>query len=148
MQILDREQHKIAIQIPPGPQRIRGLAGSGKTVVMCMKAAEMHLRYPDWNIAYTFYTRSLYAQIKNLITRFYRYCNKNQENTEPNWQKLHILHGWGGKDAPGLYSMVAREAWQEPRTYKEAKNVFLYNEQSELLGSCCRELLDTGEQLR
>ena len=147
MQILDRDQHKVAVQIPPGPQRIRGLAGSGKTVVMCMKAAEMHLRYPDWDIAYTFYTRSLFAQIKNLITRFYRYWQTDQSKQEPDWNKLHILHGWGGKDAPGLYSMVAREMWHDPRTYGEAKNVFSFKEQSELLGNCCRELLKGDEEI-
>ncbi|NEQ75928.1 MAG: hypothetical protein F6K23_24575 [Okeania sp. SIO2C9] len=47
MEGLDREQHKIAVQIPNGPQRIRGLAGSGKTVVMCMKAAWMHNKHPN-----------------------------------------------------------------------------------------------------
>jgi hypothetical protein len=35
--LLDEEQHKVAIQIAPGPQRIRGLAGTGKTVVLAMK---------------------------------------------------------------------------------------------------------------
>jgi len=44
--LLDDEQHKVAIQIAPGPQRIRGLAGTEKTVVLAMKAANIHLRYP------------------------------------------------------------------------------------------------------
>ena len=147
MQALDREQHKVAIQIANGPQRIRGLAGSGKTVVMCMKAAEMHLRHPDWDIVYTFYTRSLHAQIKNLITRFYRYWNTDSEKPDPNWKKLHILHGWGGKEALGLYSMIAKKMWKEPRTYREAQNVFFHNEQSELLGGCCNELLTSADEI-
>jgi len=36
---IDREQSKVAIQIPSGPQRIRGLSGSGKTVV-CRRSWE------------------------------------------------------------------------------------------------------------
>jgi hypothetical protein len=44
---LDLQQEKIAKQIPPGPQRIRGIAGSGKTVLLCQKAAHMHLKHPD-----------------------------------------------------------------------------------------------------
>lgn len=32
--LLDEDQHKVAVQIAPGPQLIRGLAGTGKTVVL------------------------------------------------------------------------------------------------------------------
>jgi superfamily I DNA and RNA helicase len=145
MRSIDQEQHKVAIQIPEGPQRIRGLAGSGKTVVMCMKIAQMHLNHPEWDIAYTFYTRSLAAQIRTLITRFYGYWNTNHESSEVNWNKLHILHGWGG-EIPGLYSSVAHAMRRKPRTYSEAQNNFPFSrEHSELLGSCCKELLDAGE---
>jgi superfamily I DNA and RNA helicase len=143
IQSIDREQQKVAVQIPDGPQRIRGLAGSGKTVVMCMKAAEMHLRHPEWRIVYTFYTRSLSAQIKSLITRFHRYWS----DQDPDWNKIHILHGWGAKDAPGLYSSVARKMKQSPYSWKAARSIFAYKEQSELLGKCCRELLASGEEL-
>ena len=40
---IDIQQEKIGKVIPPGPQRIRGIAGSGKTVMLCQKAARMHL---------------------------------------------------------------------------------------------------------
>ncbi|ENI7065535.1 hypothetical protein ABZO91_003622 [Proteus mirabilis] len=42
----DIEQRKIAISLINGPQRIRGLAGSGKTVVLAMKVAHIHLQHP------------------------------------------------------------------------------------------------------
>lgn len=51
---LDEWQKKAAFEIPDGPQRIRGLAGSGKTVVLALKAAYLHSQYPEWNIAITF----------------------------------------------------------------------------------------------
>jgi hypothetical protein len=140
---IDREQHKVAVQIPSGPQRIRGLAGSGKTVVMCMKAAWMHLRFPSWDIAYTFYTRSLYGMIRILITRFYRYW----ADQDPDWNKIQVVHGWGAKDAPGMYRMVTRSMRRSARTYAEAKNVFMHREYNELLGKCCEELLNSGEQI-
>jgi superfamily I DNA and RNA helicase len=140
MMSIDREQSKVAIQIPSGPQRIRGLSGSGKTVVMCMKAAWMHSRFPDWDIAYTFYTRSLYGMIRNLITRFYRYW----VDEDPNWDKIHIMHGWGAKDTPGLYRTVAEKMGKEPRSYTEARNLFFHKQQNELLGKCCDELLNYG----
>jgi len=141
IETMDREQMKVALQVPSGPQRIRGLSGSGKTVVLCIKAASMHSRFPNWDIAYTFYTRSLYGMIKGLITRFYRYW----VDQDPNWDKLHVLHGWGAKDSPGFYRHVAGKMSQSPRSYDEAVNIFSYTEQNQLLGKCCEELRK-GEQ--
>jgi hypothetical protein len=40
---LDLQQLRIGTEIPPGAQRVRGIAGSGKTVLLCQKAAHMHL---------------------------------------------------------------------------------------------------------
>jgi superfamily I DNA and RNA helicase len=51
---LDTWQKRAAIESPDGPQRIRGLAGSGKTVVIALKAAYWHTQHPEWNIALTF----------------------------------------------------------------------------------------------
>jgi superfamily I DNA and RNA helicase len=55
---LDRWQKQAAIESPEGPQRIRGLAGSGKTVVLALKAAYWHAQNPDWRIAVTFASRA------------------------------------------------------------------------------------------
>ena len=57
---LDIQQETIAKAIPPGPQRIRGIAGSGKTVLICQRAAIMHLRNPNSeNSSCIFHTKSL-----------------------------------------------------------------------------------------
>ncbi|GHO82280.1 DEAD/DEAH box helicase [Dictyobacter formicarum] len=147
IQLIDSEQESIALKIPEGPQRIRGIAGSGKTVVMCMKVAAMHIEHPEWEIAYTFYTRNLFGQVKNLITRFYKNWSHLSDRKEPDWTKIHILHGWGGKDAPGLYSLIAKNLDVEPLTFSEAKNSFKFKEQSELLGRCCKQLLDNKKKI-
>lgn len=97
---LDKQQHAAAIQIPDGPQRIRGMAGTGKTIILTMKAAFLHSRFPDKKILYTFHTQSLYNQIRDLITKFYR----DTEEKDPDWNKLLILHSWGGKTKEGVYS--------------------------------------------
>jgi Superfamily I DNA and RNA helicases len=96
---LDEKQHEAAIQIPDGPQRIRGMAGTGKTVILAMKAAYLHGRFPEAKILYTFHTQSLYNQVRNLVTRFYREQNSN----DPDFSKLLILHSWGGKYKEGVY---------------------------------------------
>lgn len=100
---LDQWQKKAAIESPEGPQRIRGLAGSGKTVVLALKAAYLHARNPQWNIVVTFNTRALYQQLKDLIRRF---CFE-QLNDEPDWTKLRLLHAWGSSRQAGIYSEIA-----------------------------------------
>lgn len=97
--VLDEIQHDAAVQIPDGPQRIRGMAGTGKTIILTMKAAYLHSRYPDKKILYTFHTQSLYSQVRNLITKFYR----ENEDKDPDWDKLLVLHSWGGKAKEGVY---------------------------------------------
>ena len=93
---LDNPQSKAVIETVPGVQRIRGLAGSGKTIVLALKAAYLHAHNPDWRIAVTFNTRSLKAQFRRLINNF----TVEQTNQEPNWENLRIVNAWG---APGGY---------------------------------------------
>lgn len=114
----DKIQEKIGLHIPPGPQQIRGIAGSGKTTIMAKKAAVMHLNNPDWDIAFTFNTRSLYQTIENSITEFYRDFSNGQDPDD----NLNILHGWGQKaknagnneQAEGLYRKIAMAAGHTP----------------------------------
>lgn len=96
----DEKQRRAALITVPGPHRIRGLAGSGKTVIIAMKAAHLHLANPDSLILVTFYTKSLQASLKHLITKFFR----NYKDEDPNWDKIHIRHGWGGASRAGTYS--------------------------------------------
>ena len=114
----DLEQKKTALVTIDGPQRIRGLAGSGKTIILTMKAALYHLAHPDEEILYTFYTKSLYGMIRSLIERFYR---DNADNREPNWNKIHILHAWGGYDLQGVYSSTCMRYQMPSITYGEAR---------------------------
>jgi len=104
---IDVQQVNIALQIPPGPQRIRGIAGSGKTMLLCQKAARMHLQHPEWDIALVFFSRSLYDLIPQLIRECLTYY-QGEQFVEPDFQqgKLKVLHAWGDKTKPGLYSIL------------------------------------------
>ena len=117
---LDQWQKVAAIETPEGPQRIRGLAGSGKTVVLALKAAYLHALHPDWKIALTFQTRSLYQQFKDLVRRF----SFEHLNDEPNWAQLQILHSWGSRRFPGFYSTLAEASGQPVRDFLYAKSLF------------------------
>ena len=99
---LDHQQSRAVIETTDGVQRIRGLAGSGKTIVLALKAAYLHARYPEWKIAVTYNTRSLKAYLTQLIEDFF--VSKMQEH--PNWDNLRILNAWGApgaSDSEGIY---------------------------------------------
>ncbi|MBO4249465.1 NERD domain-containing protein [Halomicrobium sp. IBSBa] len=140
---LDQKQEEIGIQIPPGPQQVRGIAGSGKTVLMAMKAARMHSRYPEWDIAVTFMTKSLYPQIRELINRFHWHFAEE----EPNWQKIRLLHGWGGKTVlDGMYYVLASESeTHEFQHVVAAQNRHGRLKTPSLLDACCESLLNSGD---
>lgn len=98
--VLAEEQHLAAIQIPDGPQRIRGMAGTGKTIILTIKAAYLHAFEPNAKILYTFHTQALYNQIRDLISMFYR----DMKGTEPDWDKMLVRHSWGTKYKEGVYT--------------------------------------------
>ena len=131
---LDRWQNHAAIESPEGPQRIRGLAGSGKTIVLALKAAYLHAAHPDWTIVVTFYTRSLYDHFKDLIRRF----SFEHQNDEPDWSRLRILHAWGSRSVPGFYSETARYYGLAPRDFESARMRF---GRTEAFAGACNELL-------
>ena len=58
------QQEKIAKTIPPGVQRISGIAGSGKTVLLAQKATNIYLCHPQWDIALVFFCWALYEQMQ------------------------------------------------------------------------------------
>ncbi|MFW3372709.1 DEAD/DEAH box helicase [Aliarcobacter butzleri] len=102
---LDRTQNEAVIETVEGVQRIRGLAGSGKTIVLALKVAYLHAKNPDWKIAVTFNTRSLKEQFKRLIRTFtYEHINE-----EPNWENIDIYHAWGATSSEGIYLNVCKE---------------------------------------
>jgi superfamily I DNA and RNA helicase len=133
--LLDEEQQKVAIQIPPGPQRIRGLAGTGKTVLLAMRASNIHQHFPEKRILFTFHTQSLYNQATKLITRFYRF----HSDQDPDWDKIHVRHSWGGKSRRGVYSDLCKRQGVPPKDLSSARS-----ENPEFpLQACCAHALQT-----
>jgi len=120
---LDHRQNRAVIETVEGVQRIRGLAGSGKTIVLALKAAYLHTQYPDWRIAVTFNTRSLKGQFKRLINNF---CVE-QSGEEPNWTKIRIVNAWGapgGDERDGIYYEFCRATGQEFLDFRAASSRF------------------------
>jgi len=142
---LDLQQLQIGWQIPPGPQRIRGIAGSGKTVLLCQKAAYMHWQHPDWDIALVFFTRSLYGQIIDIISHWLAFFSQGDLTYDPATSKLKILHAWGEQRQPGLYSTI-RNAHGLSLILNEPINPS-YSPPQRLAWNCKRLLEETQGQL-
>ncbi len=136
---LDLEQEKIAKQIPSRIQRIKGIAGSGKTILLCQKAAHLHLKHPNWKIALVFFSRSLYQQITEQVDRWLRYFSNNQIKYHDCRQNLLILHGWGSKQQPGFYSFICQHLKVTKLRVKDTSS----QQPNEALGEACYELLKT-----
>ncbi|MBY4597100.1 ATP-binding domain-containing protein [bacterium BD-1] len=133
----DRDQRVAYMTEIGGLQRIQGLAGSGKTVVLALKAALTAVREPEARIAVTFYTKSLYQHIKQLITRFFRM----HEDRDPDWDRIQVLHAWGGATADGLYYQTARRFGHEALNYPQANAL---SPGRPFAFACARLLADSG----
>lgn len=120
---LDNRQSRAVIETVDGVQRIRGLAGSGKTIVLALKAAYLHAQHPEWNIAVTFNTRSLKGQFKQLINTFYI----EQTNEEPDWDNLKIIHAWGapgGGEKDGVYYSFCKDNDVKYCDFLQARDIY------------------------
>jgi superfamily I DNA and RNA helicase len=134
---LDLQQEHIGKEIPPGPQRIRGIAGSGKTVLLCQKAAHMHLKHPEWDIALVFFTRSLYGQIVEQIDRWLRRFSRGDVQYDPHNSKLRVLHAWGAQDQEGLYGCICKAHQTRRLTARDTDR----KQPNEALAEVCQRLL-------
>ena len=141
---LDNDQSRGVIETVEGVQRIRGLAGSGKTIVLALKAAYLHAQHPDWRIAVTFFTRSLKGYFHRLINTF-----SLQTGEEPDWNRLRIVHAWGAPgsaDRNGIYYEFCRTHGVEYLDFAAARKKF--GRDRAFVGACQRALDQAGEEKR
>lgn len=133
---LDSRQSSAVIETIDGVQRIRGLAGSGKTIILALKVAYLHASSPDWKIAVTFNTRALKGLFERLINTFYI----DQAGEEPDWDKINILHAWGsaGDLNRGVYYEACLKSGCDYFDFGSAKNKFGYS--SAFDGACQQAL--------
>ena len=135
---LDHTQADAVINTFDGVQRIRGLAGSGKTIVLALKVAYLHAMNPEWDIAVTFNTRSLKKQFKDLISRFVM----DRTKEEPDWDKISIIHAWGAPgdvSKKGIYHDFCLEHGQEYCDFQKAKELYGYDD---AFSGVCKAALD------
>lgn len=134
---LDKYQSKAVIETIEGVQRIRGLAGSGKTIVLALKVAYLYTMYEDKVIAVTFNSRALKGQFIQLITNFII----ENTNEEPDWSRIRIIHAWGSRNSEGLYFNFCRVNNLVCYDYNDACQKFGRNALA--FDRVCQEAVDT-----
>ena len=143
--LLDNGQNRAVIETAHDVQRIRGLAGSGKTIVLALKAAYLHTQNPDWRIAVTFYTRSLKDHFKELISRFVI----EKTGYEPDWDNLRVLQSWGsissGDKPNGIYAEFCQAYDLEILDYRSARSRF--GREESFSGACSEALKGLNEDI-
>lgn len=131
---LDSQQSKAVLETVNGVQRIRGLAGSGKTIVLARKIAYLHAKNRHWKIAVTFNTRSLKNQFINLITSFVY----EQTSESPDWDRIKIIHAWGSSKMEGIYYNACIDNNVEYLDFCTAKN---YSSANDAFEYVCKKFL-------
>lgn len=114
----DNEQFVAITTNVNGFQRIRGLAGTGKTIILARKVAELHRDNPDKKILYTYYTKALNEIVVKHINRLYK---KFSGGKSPNWDMIDVIHSWGGSRLEGVYYKMCSANGITPLTFREAK---------------------------
>lgn len=132
--LFDDEQLDAAYRSAPGPQIVRGLAGTGKTVLLALKAAVLHAHHPDKRILFTFSTQSLYNQAERLISRFFQRMSPARE---PDFDMLHVRHAWGSKDKPGVYRSTCESLGIRALSLNMAQSL----DAADPFAACCKEAL-------
>lgn len=134
MNMLDQNQFNGIYNRINSHMRIRGLAGSGKTILLVKKMAYTHFKFRDLDLAYVFYTKSLKQYVEQLFKLYYKDFEKYKE---PDMRKIHILHSWGGNEMEGFYSKVCDDNDLPCRTYMSAKSLPGIDK----YGAICKEVL-------
>lgn len=138
---LDSRQSRAVIETVSGVQRIRGLAGSGKTIVLALKAAYLHTQNPDWKIAVTFNTRSLKEQFVRLIETFV----VEQTGEQPN-SNIKVINAWGApgnESRTGIYYQFCVENGASYLDFSEAKKKFGF--ENAFSGAVSNALAEVGD---
>lgn len=83
VQVMDRDQERLARTLGDGHRLLRGVAGSGKTIVLICRARYLRAQHPDWRILVVCYNRVLADFLRTAIgdehievSTFHAWCTR------------------------------------------------------------------------
>lgn len=135
---VDLKQNELGKIIPPGQQRIRGIAGTGKTVVQCQKAAHMHLKHPDWQIGFVYFSPHLQETIIEQIDHWLRYFSNDEVSYDTAKSSIHVQPFFGEE---GFFATVCEAHSYEPPAQQLLIKQQQITAKSDLVGALCNDFL-------
>ena len=139
----DDDQFKAIVTDSRGIQRIRGMAGSGKTIIIARKAAQLHIDHPDWNIVVTYSTRSQKNQLEKLISDYYE---KLTDGLTIDNSKIRVMHAWGSANANGLYYEICLHNEIQALNFSQAR--FYFRTAKDVFSKICGLVLSENKPLK
>lgn len=108
--LFDADQTRFIYQDFPGQKTvsIQGLAGTGKTVLLMHKLAELYVKHDQVKIFFTCHNKTLANDLKERIPRFFNLMNVSRQIE---WNKyLWVDRAWGSAsdENSGLYSYLCK----------------------------------------
>lgn len=108
--LFDADQTRFIYQDFPGQKTvsIQGLAGTGKTVLLMHKLAELYVKHDQVKIFFTCHNKTLANDLKERIPRFFNLMNVPRQIE---WNKyLWVDRAWGSAsdENSGLYSYLCK----------------------------------------
>ena len=83
VRVMDLEQERLARSLGDGHRLLRGVAGSGKTIVLISRARYLRAQHPDWRILVVCYNRVLADSLRTAIgaervevSTFHAWCTR------------------------------------------------------------------------
>ncbi|MGH7412871.1 MAG: DEAD/DEAH box helicase [Candidatus Rokuibacteriota bacterium] len=81
--VMDREQERLARTVGDGHRLLRGVAGSGKTIVLVSRARHLRAQHPDWRVLVVCFNRVLADSLRTVIaddqvevSTFHAWCTR------------------------------------------------------------------------
>ena len=97
IQVMDREQERVAEHLGTGYRVLRGVAGSGKTLVLAHRARHLHKHWPNWRILVLCFNRVLANALRTMVEP-----GKRLEVTNIDRLAYDLAERRGGRAEPGL----------------------------------------------
>ena len=97
IRVMDREQERVAEHLGAGYRVLRGVAGSGKTLVLAHRARHLHKHWPNLRILVLCFNRVLANALKTMVMP-----DKRLEVTNIDRLAYHLAERKGGRAEPGL----------------------------------------------
>ena len=96
IRVMDREQERVAEHLGAGYRVLRGVAGSGKTLVLAHRARHLHEHWPNWRILVLCFNRVLANALKTMVMP-----DKRLEVTNIDRLAYRLAERRGGRAEPG-----------------------------------------------